>query len=157
MNWSAIKPCDIANGPGVRVSLFVSGCTRRCPGCFNPQTWDFNAGQPFTAETEDGILRLLRRPFISGLSVLGGEPFEECNRAALVPFLRRVRGELPGKSVWCWSGFTLEELRGDAMLELLDVLVDGPFIAEKRDVSLLWRGSSNQRVNYLGKSANSSR
>jgi len=152
MNYSAIKPCDIANGPGVRVSLFVSGCTRHCPGCFNSQAWDFNAGRPFTAETENEIIGLLRRPYISGLSVLGGEPFEKASQAALVPFLRRVRRELPGKSVWCWSGFTLAELRGKEMLGLLDVLVDGPFIAGKRDISLLWRGSSNQTVNYLANS-----
>ena len=149
MNWSAIKECDIANGPGVRVSLFVSGCTRHCPGCFNPGTWPFDAGQLFTEETVERIIGFLKRDYIAGLSLLGGEPFEPSNEAALVPFLKRVRQEVPGKTVWCWSGFTLDELKGREMLGLLDVLVDGPFIREKRDISLSWRGSSNQRVNYL--------
>ena len=154
MNYSAIKPCDIANGTGVRVSLFVSGCRRHCPGCFNASAWGFGAGEPFTGETEERILRLLAPDFISGLSVLGGEPFEPENRDVLAPFLERVRRAFPTKDVWCWTGFTLEELEADAecrrMLGCIDVLVDGPFIQAERDISLDWRGSRNQRVIRLG-------
>ena len=154
MNYSAIKPCDIANGTGVRVSLFVSGCRRHCPGCFNSSTWEFGAGQPFTVGTEERILRLLAPDCIRGLSVMGGEPFEPENRAVLAPFLERVRTALPSKDVWCWTGFTLEELEADAecrrMLGCIDVLVDGPFIQAERDISLDWRGSRNQRVIRLG-------
>ena len=150
MNYSAIKPCDIANGTGVRVSLFVSGCRRHCPGCFNASAWGFGAGEPFTGETEERILRLLAPDFISGLSVLGGEPFEPENRDVLAPFLERVRRVFPSKDVWCWTGFTLEELVAEAecgrMLDCIDVLVDGPFVEAERDISLAWRGSRNQRV-----------
>lgn len=150
MNYSAIKPCDIANGTGVRVSLFVSGCRRHCPGCFNANTWDFRAGQPLTEGTEEHILRLLAPDYISGLSVLGGEPFEPENRKVIAPFLERVREAFPSKDVWCWTGFTLEQLEADAkcrrMLESIDVLVDGPFVQAERDISLAWRGSRNQRI-----------
>ena len=149
MNYSAIKPCDIADGTGVRVSLFVSGCRRHCPGCFNSSTWRFGAGRPFTGGTEEHLLRLLAPDYISGLSVLGGEPFEPENRAVLAPFLERVRADFPSKDVWCWTGFTLEELEAEAdcrrMLDGIDVLVDGPFIQAERDISLAWRGSRNQR------------
>ena len=154
MNYSAIKPCDIANGTGVRVSLFVSGCRRHCPGCFNASAWGFGAGEPFTGETEERILRLLVPDHIAGLSVLGGEPFEPENRIALAPFLERVRRMFPSKDVWCWTGFTLEEL-ADAesrrLLASVDVLVDGPFVEAERDISLAWRGSRNQRVIRLRK------
>ena len=154
MNYSAIKPCDIANGTGVRVSLFVSGCRRHCPGCFNAETWVFGAGRPFTEGTEEHILRLLAPDYISGLSVLGGEPFEPENRIVLAPFLKRLRRMFPAKDVWCWTGFTLEEL-ADAesrrMLASIDVLVDGPFVEAERDISLAWRGSRNQRVVRLRK------
>ena len=154
MNYSAIKPCDIANGTGVRVSLFVSGCRRHCPGCFNAETWVFGAGRPFTEGTEEHILRLLAPDYISGLSVLGGEPFEPENRIVLAPFLERLRRMFPAKDVWCWTGFTLEEL-ADAesrrMLASIDVLVDGPFVEAERDISLAWRGSRNQRVVRLRK------
>ena len=154
MNYSAIKPCDIANGTGVRVSLFVSGCRRRCPGCFNASAWDFGAGEPFTGKTEERILRLLAPDHIAGLSVLGGEPFEPENRIALAPFLERVRRMFPSKDVWCWTGFTQEEL-ADAesrrLLASVDVLVDGPFVEAERDISLAWRGSRNQRVIRLRK------
>ena len=130
MHYGAIKNCDIANGEGVRVTLFVSGCTNRCKNCFQPQTWDFEYGQPFTAETEKTLLELLKPDYISGLTVLGGEPFEPSNQRALLPFLRQVRETYPQKNIWCFSGFTYEELKQDgshprcettdAMLELLD-------------------------------------
>ena len=150
MNYGAIRPCDIANGTGVRVSLFVSGCRRHCPGCFNAETWEFGAGRPFTVGTAEHILRLLAPDHIRGLSVLGGEPFEPENRAVLAPFLERVRAVFPSKDVWCWTGFTLEKLEADAecrrMLDCIDVLVDGPFVQAERDISLAWRGSRNQRI-----------
>ncbi len=156
MNYSAIKPCDIANGEGVRVSLFVSGCTHRCKGCFNSSTWDFAAGDPFTPGVEERILALLEPGYIKGLSLLGGEPFEPENQAVLAPFLRRVRGRHPGKDVWCYTGCVLErdllapsrwrtEVTDD-MLSSIDVLVDGPFVEALKDVSLAFRGSSNQRI-----------
>lgn len=110
MYYGSIKPCDIANGTGVRVTLFVSGCTHRCKGCFQPQTWDFRYGQPFTAETEEALLEALDRPYISGLTLLGGEPFEPDNQRALLPFLHRLRQQLPDKTVWAFSGYTWEEL-----------------------------------------------
>lgn len=154
MNYSAIKPCDIADGPGVRVSLFVSGCRLHCPGCFNSGTWPFDAGKPFTAETEEKILSLLRRNHVSGLSVLGGEPFEPENAVVLAPFLERVKREFPRKDIWCWTGFRLEELADSVsrrMLDSVDVLVDGPFREAERDISLQWRGSRNQRILQIGK------
>lgn len=154
--YGTIKNCDIANGEGVRVSLFVSGCTNHCKHCFQPETWDFEYGQPFTAETEAELLRMLSPSYIAGLSVLGGEPFEPDNQKALLPFLRRVREAYPGKNIWCYSGFTLDELRTDGsyprrettddMLSLLDVLVDGRFMEEYKDISLRFRGSRNQRL-----------
>ena len=155
MNYADIRPIDVANGPGVRVSLFVSGCPHRCPGCFNPETWDFQYGQGFGEEQVRSILDLLRPGYIRGLTLLGGEPFEPDNQRALLPLLRRVRGELPGKTVWCYSGYTLEELHQPSrarcectgeMLSLLDVLVDGEFVEAKKDLSLRFRGSSNQRI-----------
>ena len=154
MYYGSIKPCDIANGTGVRVTLFVSGCTHRCKGCFQPQTWDFRYGQPFTAETEEALLEALDRPYISGLTLLGGEPFEPDNQRALLPFLRRLRRQLPGKTVWAFSGYTWEELTGQsrarceatgALLSLVDVLVDGEFVEALRDISLRFRGSSNNK------------
>lgn len=149
MNYMKIKRSDIANGAGVRVSLFVSGCTHHCKGCFNPDTWDFNAGKVFDAETESTLLSLLSRSYIAGLTLLGGEPMEEQNRAVLLPFLRRLRGMHPEKSIWCYSGYTFEELidaGASDILELIDVLVDGEFILEKKDIRLPFRGSSNQRL-----------
>ena len=156
MYYGEIKNCDIANGEGVRVTLFVSGCTNRCPHCFQPQTWDFAYGQPFTAETEERLLSLLAPTYISGLTLLGGEPFEPENQRALLPFLRRVRERFPEKNIWCFTGFTYEELLSegshprceatDAMLSLLDVLVDGRFVEELKNISLRFRGSSNQRL-----------
>ena len=155
MYYGSIKPCDIANGTGVRVTLFVSGCTHRCKNCFQPQTWDFRYGQPFTAETEEALLEALDRPYISGLTLLGGGPFEPDNQRALLPFLRRLRQQLPDKTVWAFSGYTWEELTGQsrarceatgALLSLVDVLVDGEFVEALRDISLRFRGSSNQRL-----------
>ena len=156
MYYGEIKNCDIANGIGVRVSLFVSGCTNRCPHCFQPLTWDFEYGQPFTQETEELLLRLLEPAHINGLTLLGGEPFEPANQRALLPFVQRVRERFPGKTVWAFTGFTLEELQRegsyprceatDGLLALLDVLVDGRFEEEKKDISLRFRGSSNQRL-----------
>lgn len=156
MYYGEIKDCDIANGEGVRVSLFVSGCTNRCKNCFQPQTWDFHYGQPFTEDTEQNLLDMLAPSYINGLTVLGGEPFEPENQRCLVPFLRRVRATYPQKTIWAFSGFTLEELQSDGshprcevtdkMLSLLDVLVDGRFVEELKDISLRFRGSSNQRL-----------
>ena len=156
MNYGEIKNCDIANGEGIRVSLFVSGCTHHCKNCFNAQTWDFSFGSPFTKETEDMILNLLAPGYINGLSLLGGEPFEPDNQRALLPFLKRVRAAYPDKTIWCYSGYTLEsdllsESRArcevtDEMLSCIDVLVDGEFIEEQKNISLAFRGSENQRI-----------
>lgn len=159
MNYCEILTSDIANGDGVRVSLFVSGCTHHCKGCFNTSTWDFAAGRPFTRATEDLILAELNHPWIAGLTLLGGDPMEPANQRALVPFLRRVRAEVPGKTVWCYTGCVYErDLLApsrwrtdvtDEFLSLVDVLVDGPFIEELKDVSLRFRGSANQRILHL--------
>ena len=156
MYYGEIKDCDVANGEGVRVSLFVSGCTNHCEHCFQPQTWAFDYGQPFTEETEDRILSLLSPSYISGLTLLGGEPFEPENQRVLLPFLRRARAAYPEKTVWAFSGFTYEELMTqgsyprceatDGMLSLLDVLVDGRYVEARKDISLRFRGSSNQRL-----------
>ena len=156
MHYGELKKCDIANGTGVRVTLFVSGCTNHCKNCFQPQTWDFEYGQPFTEETEQHLLELLSPSYINGLTLLGGEPFEPENQRVLVPFLRRVRAAYPKKNIWSFSGFTYEELTTDGthprcevtdeMLSLLDVLVDGRFVEELKDISLRFRGSRNQRL-----------
>ena len=157
MNYGEIKKNDIANGLGVRTTLFVSGCTHHCKGCFQPQTWDFSFGKPYTKEVEDGIIASLSPYYIAGLTLLGGEPMEPANQAVLLPLLRRVRAEMPSKNVWCYSGYTFEELTGktpsrarcghtDEMLSLIDVLVDGEFKEELKDIRLRFRGSSNQRV-----------
>ncbi|HQO79017.1 MAG TPA: anaerobic ribonucleoside-triphosphate reductase activating protein [Thermodesulfobacteriota bacterium] len=146
MNYAEIKKVDIANGPGVRVSLFVSGCRNHCKGCFNPETWDFDYGRPFTRETEDEIIEALRPSWIQGLSILGGEPTEEENAAVLIPFLKRVRAALPDKDIWLYSGYTYEALRDKEILTLVDVMVDGPFLLEQKDAGLAFRGSRNQRI-----------
>ncbi|MBP3388880.1 MAG: anaerobic ribonucleoside-triphosphate reductase activating protein [Clostridia bacterium] len=156
MHYGEIKDCDIANGIGVRVTLFVSGCTNRCEGCFQPQTWDFGYGQPFTAETEERLLSMLAPAYIHGLTLLGGEPFEPDNQRALLPFVRRVKAQYPRKTVWAFSGFTFEELTTpgshprcevtDELLSLLDVLVDGRFVLAEKDITLRFRGSRNQRI-----------
>ena len=156
MNYGEIKNCDIADGIGVRVSLFVSGCTNHCEGCFQPQTWDFDYGEEFTEETEEYILSLLRPSYIDGLTLLGGEPFEPSNQQVLLPFLRQVKERYPDKTIWAYTGFTLEALRTEGshchcdateeMLSYLDVLVDGKFEQSKKDITLRFRGSTNQRV-----------
>ena len=153
MYFSEIKKTDIANGTGVRVTLFVSGCRRHCKNCFNSETWSFTNGKPFTDETQRELLDALDHSYINGLTLLGGEPMEIENQRALLPFLRRVRAVCPNKDVWCYTGFTLEEIQADgrmaSMLPYLDVLVDGPFIQALRDPELHFRGSSNQRIIYL--------
>ena len=148
MYYGEIKKCDIANGPGVRVSLFVSGCTHHCKGCFNEETWSFEFGQPFTAETEEQILKLLEPSYISGLTVLGGEPMEYMNQEALLPFLEKVKERFPEKTIWCFTGYVFEK----DILEQIDYLVDGPFVEAKKDITLRFRGSSNQRIIDVKKS-----
>ena len=162
MHYGEIKKCDIANGEGVRVSLFVSGCTHHCPGCFNQDTWDFDYGKEYTQETEDEILKALSPGYINGLSLLGGEPFEPQNQEVLVRLLRKVKEQYPEKNIWCYSGYLfdkelLSESRArceytDEMLSMLDVLVDGRFVEALKDIRLVFRGSSNQRVIDVKKS-----
>ena len=153
MNYATIKNCDIANGPGVRVSLFVSGCTHRCKGCFNEVAWDFDYGEPFTEAVMDSIVDMLRPSYIRGLTLLGGEPFEPQNQAAVVELLRQVKAELPEKSIWAFSGYLFDRdilsgRLGDTSeyLSYLDVLVDGPFVLAKKNLNLRFRGSENQRL-----------
>ena len=156
MNYSAIRTCDVANGPGVRVSLFVSGCRHRCKGCFNPDTWDFAAGEPWTDAVQEKLLADCEPVWIQGLSLLGGEPFEPVNQRGLVPLLREFRARFPKKDVWAWTGCVYErELLKespwrcevtDEMLSLIDTLVDGPFIEAQKNITLRFRGSSNQRI-----------
>lgn len=156
MYYGEIKDCDIANGQGVRVTLFVSGCTNHCEHCFQPQTWDFKYGQPFTEETEDRIIKLLNKDYIHGLTLLGGEPFEPSNQEDLLPFIKKVRATYPNKSIWAYTGFTFEELKTDGshprcevtdeILTLIDVLIDGRFVEAKKNLSLQFRGSENQRI-----------
>ena len=162
MNYGEIKRTDIANGEGVRVSLFVSGCTHHCQGCFNKETWDFAYGKEFTKETEEELLRALSPSYIAGLTLLGGEPMEPENQRALLPFLHRVREAYPEKNIWCYTGYLFDrELQGtgrarcevtDEMLSLIDVMVDGEFIQEQKNISLRFRGSENQRVIDVKKS-----
>ena len=155
MNYATIKNCDIANGPGVRISLFVSGCTHHCKGCFNAVAWDFAYGEPFTQETVQEILDLMRPNYIQGLTLLGGEPFEPQNQGALVELLRAVKKEYPKKSIWAFSGYLFEKITShtlgdwtvtEELLSYLDVLVDGPFVEEKKNLALRFRGSENQRL-----------
>lgn len=155
MNYAVIKKTDIANGPGVRVSLFVSGCTHACKGCFNEEAWDFGFGSAFTDETVSEVLKALEPDYISGLSMLGGEPLDPRNRGAVRGLLESVRERYPHKTIWCYTGYRYEDIirwqmEGDedipAILSRLDVLVDGPFIEAKKDLNLLFRGSSNQRL-----------
>ena len=162
MNYATIKNCDIANGLGVRVSLFVSGCRHHCKNCFNEIAWDFQYGQRFTEETEDYLLSLLEPEYINGLSILGGEPMEPENQGPLLAFIKKVKEQYPQKDVWCYTGFTLEELVGDSranteiikdLLSYIDVLVDGKFIDTKKDITLKFWGSSNQRLVDVKKSA----
>ena len=156
MNYAEIKTTDIANGEGVRVSLFVSGCRRHCKNCFNKIAWDFNYGEPFTEEVEERILEALSPDYIAGLTLLGGDPFEPENQRALLPFVKKVRERLPGKTIWCYTGYTfkdggIEEKEASCevtreLISLFDVLVDGRFVEELKDIRLVFRGSSNQRV-----------
>lgn len=161
MHYCAINKEDIANGPGIRVSLFVSGCTNHCKGCFSPETWDFGYGDEYTAETEEKIVKELSKPYYEGLSILGGEPFEPENQKEIVKLLRRVKEELPEKTIWIFSGSQYEDLADkefrkhtavtDEILDTADALVDGKFDITKRDVSLAFRGSTNQRIIDLKK------
>lgn len=157
MYYSTIHDCDIANGTGVRVTLFVSGCTNCCEGCFQPETWDFKFGQEFTADTEEQIFKMLDHDYIKGLTLLGGEPMEPCNQRDLVPFVKRYKERFPNKNLWVFTGFRLDEellVDGshsrcevtDEFLSMIDVLVDGKFELSKKDITLKYRGSSNQRI-----------
>ena len=156
MNYCEIKNCDIANGNGVRITLFVSGCRNHCEGCFQPETWNFGYGEPFTVETEEKIIKMLQPDYIDGLTLLGGDPFEEENQRALLPFLKRVKVAYPDKNIWAYTGYLYENLLTEGrrphcetteeMLQYIDVLVDGPFVMAKKDISLRFRGSSNQRL-----------
>ena len=155
MKYATIKPVDIANGTGVRVSLFVSGCTHRCPGCFNEIAWDFQYGEDFTQETIDYILDALAPSHISGLTLLGGEPMELVNQEALLPLLKQVHERYPEKTIWCYTGYLYEDLLPagrvygpytDEILSYLDILVDGPFILSQKNIRLKFRGSENQRI-----------
>ncbi len=159
MYYCKIKKTDIADGPGVRVTLFVSGCTHHCKECFQPETWDFSYGEPFTQDVQEELLQALSPAYVAGLTLLGGEPFEPENQRALAPFLKKVREQLPEKTIWAYSGYVFEELTGketgagrarcevtDEMLSLVDVLVDGEFESDKKNISLQFRGSQNQRL-----------
>ena len=156
MNYAEIKNCDIANGIGVRISLFVSGCTHHCKGCFNEVAWDFDYGTPFTQETIDKILDMMRPGYIRGLTLLGGEPFEPQNQGPIVELLRQIKKKMPEKSIWAFSGYLFDRdiLSGrlgdwkvtQEYLSYLDVLVDGPFVEAKKNLSLRFRGSENQRI-----------
>jgi anaerobic ribonucleoside-triphosphate reductase activating protein len=156
LNYATIKNCDIANGPGVRVSLFVSGCTHKCKGCFNEIAWDFDYGEPFTQDTIDHILDLLEPSYVKGLTLLGGEPFEPQNQGAVLELLRQMKKKYPDKTVWAFSGYLFDrDMLGGRIgegtvlqeyLSYLDVLVDGPFVESKKDLTLRFRGSSNQRI-----------
>ena len=156
MYYSKINPLDIANGDGIRVTIFVSGCTNHCKNCFQPQTWDFSYGSKFTDETISELITLLSRPYVKGLTLLGGEPMEPRNQRELLRLLREVKRQTPEKDVWCYTGFTFEKLHEDGaycrcdvtdeLLSMIDVLVDGRFIDELKDISLRFRGSSNQRL-----------
>lgn len=162
MNYADIKTCDVANGVGVRVSLFVSGCTHKCKGCFNAEAWDFNYGKPYDDEAEQKILDALSHDYITGLSLLGGEPFEPQNQAVLVSLLRKVKQQFPDKDIWCYSGYNFENdiLAGNLgdheitkeMISYIDILVDGEFIEEQKDLHLRFRGSANQRIIDVQKS-----
>lgn len=156
MNYADIKRCDVANGPGIRVSLFVSGCTHHCKECFNPETWDFDYGSPFTENEIEQIIEYMSPDYIKGITILGGEPFEHPNQQGLLPLLRRIRKVYPGKNIWCFSGYDFEkDILGrmvkeweetEEMLSYIDVLVDGEFMVDKKDLTLVFKGSSNQRT-----------
>ena len=153
MNYADIRPIDVANGPGIRVSLFVSGCTHRCKDCFNQEAWDFQYGHPFGQAQVDEILQDLSKPYIKGLSLLGGEPFHPDNQSAVLDLVQQARAAYSNLNIWCYSGYLFQDLAAGqvgrhsrALLEQLDILVDGPFVAEKKNLSLRFRGSENQRI-----------
>ena len=157
MNYAAIKKTDIANGTGVRVSLFVSGCTHHCKGCFNEETWDFNYGKPFTQDVHSEIIEALNPSYIAGLTLIGGEPLEPSNQRGLSEFVRTVKQLYPEKNIWCYTGYTFEkDLLSpdgrahcevtDELLSMLDILVDGEFVLDKKNITLKFRGSENQRI-----------
>jgi len=149
MKIATVKYNDVADGLGVRTTVFVSGCRRHCPGCHNPETWDFDFGEQFNWQMEQMIIDSLKPYWIQGLTICGGEPFESENEGALIPFLKRVREELPGKDIWIYTGYTLDELQGRELLRYADVLVDGPFVEGQKDAGLAFRGSRNQRIIHL--------
>ncbi|MBQ7257486.1 MAG: anaerobic ribonucleoside-triphosphate reductase activating protein [Abditibacteriota bacterium] len=146
MNYCEIKKYDIANGDGVRVSLFVSGCRNHCPGCFNPETWDFNYGDLYTEDVEKEITEALKPEYISGLTVLGGDPFEPENIEAVTALCKRVKELYPEKTIWVYTGYYFEDFKDREIMKYIDILVDGPFEMDKKDISLRFRGSSNQRI-----------
>ncbi|MBR2259161.1 MAG: anaerobic ribonucleoside-triphosphate reductase activating protein [Blautia sp.] len=156
MHYGRIATTDIANGTGVRVSLYVSGCTNHCPGCFQPETWDFSYGSPYDQSTEDLIVRELEKSYYEGLTILGGEPFEPSNQLCLAPLVLRVAAMVPERTIWMYTGFTYDQdlMPGqrrytevtDSILDHIDVLVDGRFLIEKKNISLAFRGSENQRI-----------
>lgn len=165
MNYGEIKKTDIANGPGVRVSLFVSGCTHKCPGCFNEVAWDFGYGRAFDEGVQEELLEALAPKYIAGLTILGGEPFEPENQTALLPFIRRVRERFPNKNIWIFTGYVFDtDLLGesrarcdatDEILSMTDVIVDGPFVEAEKDITLRFKGSRNQRIIDVKKSLGS--
>lgn len=155
MHYATIKPLDIANGPGVRVSLFVSGCRNRCKGCFQPETWSFTYGQKFTEETFDELEEALVHPSVAGLSILGGDPMEPENRSTVLAICQLVSLYYPTKTIWLWTGYKYEDVKDLSVLRYIDVLVDGPFVEELKDLRLAYCGSSNQRVIDVKKSLQS--
>lgn len=165
MNYAEIKYCDVANGPGVRTSLFVSGCSHHCPGCFNEIAWDFNYGKPFTQDTIDSIIESLKPDYIQGLTFLGGEPFEYSNQKGLLPLVRQVREVLPQKDIWCFTGFLFDKdiienmckkwKETNELLSYIDVLVDGRFVEELKNLNLKFKGSENQRTILVNESLKS--
>lgn len=166
MNYAGLKTYTIENGTGVRVSLFVSGCRHHCKDCFNAETWDFDYGTPFTEETEDEVICAMKPDYMAGLTLLGGDPGEPENQTALLPLLRRIRAELPGKTVWIYTGYLYGDFAADGkaycaateeFLSLCDIMVDGPFVAEQKDISLRFRGSKNQRIIDLHKTRENGR
>ena len=169
MKYAKIKKCDVANGPGVRVSLFVSGCNHHCKNCFNREAWDFNYGKEFTEDEQNEIIEDLKPEYITGLSLLGGEPFERTNQEGLVPLIKKVKEKYPNKKIWCYTGFTFDnQIIGEMikkegrkttkeMLKNIDYIVDGKFVEELKDPKLRFRGSSNQRIIDVKKSLRENR
>ena len=157
MNYSKIDFMSIVDGTGCRITLFVSGCRNHCKGCFNEATWDFNYGEPFTQIQENEIIEACKKTYISGLTILGGEPMEEENQKELLPFIERFKKECPDKNIWIYTGYVLEKdlLKGkrkyvenvtDKILSMVDTLVDGPFLLDMKDLNLKFRGNKNQRI-----------